>query len=167
MFKIFCPKEYLPDISAVDYKKLYDKGIRYLLFDIDNTIASYEEHKPGEKALALFQRLMEIGFKIGFVSNNHKKRVTLFNEDLKFPAVYHGLKPLPFGIWKAMKIMGAKNNNTALIGDQIFTDVLCGNLNHLYTVLVEPVSDKDVLSVKIKRGLERKILEKYYKKYYK
>ncbi|MBE6012291.1 YqeG family HAD IIIA-type phosphatase [Anaeropeptidivorans aminofermentans] len=163
MFKIFCPKEYLPDISSVDYKKLYDSGIRYLIYDIDNTIAAYEEHKPGEKALKLFDKLIKMGFKIAFVSNNHKKRVTLFNEDLKFIAIHHGLKPLPFGIWKAMKMIKAKNNNTALIGDQIFTDVLCGNLNNIYTILVKPVSDKDVLSVKIKRGLEKKILERYYK----
>ena len=72
-----------------------------------------------------------------------------------------GLKPLPFGYLKAVKFLGVKRKQCAIVGDQIFTDILGGNLAGCKTVLVSPVELEDTKLFKIKRGLERKLLKKY------
>lgn len=163
MLSFFIPHEYHDSVGDVDYKKLYEKGIRNLLFDIDNTVATYDDIAPGKKDIEFFNKLGDMGFKIAFVSNNYKKRVNAYNKNLKFTAVYFALKPSGYGIKKAMRILNSNVNNTAMIGDQIFTDVVCGKMAGVYTVLVKPIKDKNGLTIKFKRYLEGKILKGYKK----
>ena len=48
MFDLFRPKEYVNSIFDIDYNELWDKGIRGLLFDIDNTLATYDSPAPNQ-----------------------------------------------------------------------------------------------------------------------
>ena len=79
MFRCFFPDEYLESAYAVNYEKLYQEGVRGLLFDIDNTLVPHGA--PADKrAVELFERLRKIGFKSCFLSNNQIQRVASFNE---------------------------------------------------------------------------------------
>lgn len=161
MLKFFQPHEFYDSIKDIDYDALWKKGIKGLLFDIDNTVASYSEIVPSISTMKLFETLKSMGFKIAFVSNNNKKRVYTFNKGLKFPAVYYALKPMTLGVGRAIRILGTKVSETAIIGDQIFTDICCGKIQGIYTILVKPIKDKNSLTVKAKRFIEKKIMEKY------
>jgi predicted HAD superfamily phosphohydrolase YqeG len=46
----------------------------------------------------------------------------------------------------------------AVVGDQLFTDVLSGKLCGLYTILTEPIESKDFPITKIFRFFERLML---------
>ncbi len=161
MLKRFYPDEYVDSIFHIDYDSLYVRGIRNIIFDIDNTLVPYTVKAPTEKITGLFKRLKDRGFGVCLLSNNNKRRVTLFAEKAGLPYVYRASKPWSKGIKKALTFVSGSKANTTLVGDQIFTDVWCGNRQGLYTILVKPVSITDELTVRIKRGLERLVINNY------
>ena len=164
MWEKFFPDQYYDSVYEIPYKELRQKNIQALIFDIDNTLAPYYTRRPPEKVSSLLVRLQKMGFKVCLLTNNGKHRLARFNENLKLPAYHHGLKPLAGKAKKAMRAMGVTPEATALIGDQALTDVWCGKRLKVTTILVKPISDKDVITVRMKRGLEHSILASYKKK---
>ncbi len=158
MLKIFYPKEY--------YKKVQDINLdKYLSFDgiildLDNTLTKRGSYILEEEVFNWLKKAKE-RFKIGIISNNRKKREIDKLQELKIPIIFNGLKPLPFSFLKILKILNLKKGRTLLIGDQIFTDILGGNILNLYTILVEPKDkSKDFILTKFQRIFEESILKK-------
>ena len=87
------PDIYIPSVYELPLNELKKKGIRGLVFDIDNTIAPYDVAEPDENIIKLFQMLKKEGFRICILSNNNKKRVKTFNQKLKVLAVHKAGKP--------------------------------------------------------------------------
>ena len=77
---------------------------------------------------------------------------------------YFAKKPLKTGLLKAQKELQEKPENVAVVGDQIFTDVLGGNRCKMFTILIEPIAEKDIWLTKVKRPIEIFIKKKYFKK---
>jgi len=144
---------------------LLEKGIQALLLDIDNTLAPYEQAEPDEQIRAWLNSLSEAGIKTAFLSNNHSERVVLFNKNLQLPVRYDAHKPLPRQAKEMLKRLGVKKRNAALMGDQIFTDVLCAHLTGMRAILVPPIVDRTDRGTRLKRYFERGILKRYYKKH--
>jgi hypothetical protein len=110
------------------------------------------------------QRLHAVGLAGCIVSNNFSLRVRQVGELLGLPVVGWAVKPVPVGFWRAMSIMGTTPATTALVGDQLFTDVLGGNLVGMYTILVEPLSTEEFPTTKLVRRLERLIRARIVKR---
>lgn len=148
-------------VFDIDYALLKKNGIFALIFDIDNTLASYADEVPPPKTAELLKELSKQGFKIFFLSNNSKKRVSKFAKAANVPYISRGAKPLKFNIRRAMKRLGAKPCQTVLVGDQLFTDIWGANRAGIKSVLVEPVceSNEDKF-VAFKRIFERLIKNK-------
>ena len=130
MFKLknLLPKEVYKTVFDIDYNKLYEAGKRIILMDIDNTLVSYAESEPGEKLMALFKRIKEIGFEIIFISNNHKKRVETFVRATGSRYIENALKPFKRGYRKALKLVKPFGKDAIVsIGDQLVTDILGSN----------------------------------------
>lgn len=163
MIKRLYPNLYEDSIFTLDYDMLYTKGIRHIVFDIDNTLAPYDEASPPERVVSHLKQLESNGFKVCLLSNNSKKRVDTFNVTMGYPSVYRARKPLLAGVKRAMRLIGGKPSDTALIGDQVFTDIWCGNRLGLYTVLVKPLTERDEITVRLKRRLERGVVKAYLK----
>lgn len=140
-------------------------GIDTLLLDIDNTLAPYEQPEPDEYIRAWLEDLHAAGIKTAFLSNNHGERVELFGKTLGVPVQYDSHKPLPFRAKKILRWMGADRRHAALMGDQIFTDVLCARLAGIRAILVPPIKDKTDRFTRFKRFMERGPLKRYYKKH--
>ena len=149
------------DVSA-DF--LLAKGIGFLLLDIDNTLAPYEQPEPDEHIRAWLAGLAAAGIRVAFLSNNHADRVTLFNATLGLPARYDSHKPLAGTAKKLIRELGGNKKNTALMGDQIFTDVLCARMTGIRAMLVPPIKDKTDRGTRFKRWMERGILRRYHKR---
>jgi len=164
MNKNFYPDEYVRSIFHIDYEKLMAKGIRNIIFDIDNTIEPYDIPLPSEKDKELLTRLKAMGFTVCLVSNNRGKRVQEFNKELRLPAISNAMKPLKRGVKKIMAKVHAKPHNTAFVGDQIFTDVWCARRVGVYSILVNPIAVRDEFSVRLKRGVEKKVIAAYCRK---
>lgn len=161
MFELFRPKEYVNSIFDVDYNELWDKGIRGLLFDIDNTLATYDAPAPNQLTEDLVKELREVGFSIWIISNGKKERVLSFANRLAVPAIWKARKPFPTGIGRIRKQMKLKPEQIAIIGDQLFTDVCAGNMGNIYSILVKPISEeRDEWITKIKRSTEKRMILK-------
>jgi len=163
MLKRFFPKAYVDSVFAVDYKALYQQGYRAVIFDIDNTLAPYHVRHPSAKTTGLLKRLVRLGFGVCLLSNNKEARVAEFNKSLNLAAVHRAGKPGVKGVSRALEELSSTPETTVLIGDQLFTDIWCGNRKGLLTILVKPISNRDEWTVRPKRGLERLVLKSYLK----
>ena len=159
------PDFYYNSIFEIPYKRLYTHGLRGLIYDIDNTMAGHYDMQAPEKIIRLANELQGMGFKVALLSNNSALRVNSFNEALGLPAAHRAAKPLTSALQTIMRQMALQKNDCALIGDQLFTDVWCGKRAGITTVLVKPLTNHDTLSVRVKRGLERRLLKRYLPKH--
>lgn len=163
MFNCFIPDFKFDKFDDVTPEFLEKNGIRFLLIDIDNTLAPYEEPTPNDRVRAWFSLLAEAGVKCVLVSNNNEERVKLFNETLSLPAFANCHKPSPRRLREYASVIDARLTETAALGDQIFTDVWGAKKMGARAILVPPIKDKKTLFFKTKRLLEKPFLRKYEK----
>ena len=157
MFKTFYPDQYLASTYVIDFEKLYEKGFRGLIFDIDNTLVPHNA-PADDRAVALFERLKRIGYRCCLISNNQEPRVKMFNEKIQVDYVYNAHKPSTKNYIRAMEIMGTDRSNTLFIGDQLFTDVWGAKRAGLPNILVKPLHPKEEIQIVLKRYLEKIVL---------
>lgn len=158
------PQIYIKSIYELPLKTLKERSIRAIAFDIDNTVAPYDIAEPDDRLIEFFKNLTEQGFKLIILSNNNKRRVELFNQKLGATAIYKAGKPGTKKLRSTLESLGVDPKHAALVGDQIFTDVWCGNRAGVLSVLTAPICNRDQLVTKVKRGLESQILKIYFKK---
>ena len=164
MLTKFYPDEYHESVFSVDYTGLFGAGITNLIFDIDNTLAPFDTPEPTTQCRSLLMGLKEQGFSVALLSNNKAARVETFNSTLGLVCVWKAKKPKKTGVMRALELLGdAKPQTTALIGDQLFTDIWCARRVGLRAILVRPQSPRDEFLVKIKRYAEKPILWIYNK----
>lgn len=157
-------EKYIPDIYAkniysINYDKLLQRGIKCILFDLDNTLALYNEKAPNNKICDLFKELKEKNFKLVLFSNSGKRRLKPFKEILDVDCCARAFKPRKDKFLIVLKEYGYTINEVAIIGDQIFTDILGGNRVGITTVLVNPIG-KDFIITIPNRIREKRIMKK-------
>jgi len=166
MLKTFYPDRTCSSAYEIPYEKLYEQGIRALIFDIDNTLAEHD--KPAtERTIALMNRLKNIGFRVCLLSNNKEGRVKMFNEKIQVDYIFKAGKPGRGGYERAMKKMGSSTANTVFVGDQLFTDVWGAKRAGIESWLVEPIDKHEEIQIVLKRYLEKPILYFYRKEKHK
>ena len=162
MCRKFYPNMYMDSTYVIDFEKLYEEGIRGLIFDIDNTLV--EHGVPADdRAIALFERLRGIGFKTCLISNNKEPRVKPFAQAVNSQYVFKANKPSRKNYRKAMEYMGTDGTNTVFVGDQLFTDVYGANRCGIKSILVKPIHPKEEIQIILKRKLEKIVLHFYLK----
>jgi HAD superfamily phosphatase (TIGR01668 family) len=152
------PDFYYRSVGSIDLAGLRDRGVRALLVDLDNTLLPRDTSEFTEEALDFARRVREAGIPACLVSNNWHARVHSAACELGFELVPRALKPLPWGFRAGLRLLGATTDGTAVIGDQLFTDVLGGNLLGMTTVLVAPLSSSDLPHTLVLRQLEALVL---------
>ena len=150
------------DMASAEF--LTSIGVKGIILDIDNTLEPYEHPTPGEHVVAWLESLHAAGIRTAIVSNNNRERVELFNKELLMPAYAKAGKPFKKNLLLAMGDMGTDSSTTALMGDQVFTDVWAAHNAGLVAILVPPINDKRDIFTRFKRLLERPILRRYEKR---
>lgn len=163
MFENLYPKEEWESAYDAGYERLYEKGFRGIIFDIDNTLVEHGA-PANEQAIALVEKLRRMGFAVCFLSNNDKPRVSEFCKPLDAAYIYKAGKPKYKGYEAAMNLMSTTKEQTVSIGDQIFTDMWGANRAGIYTILVKQIGKKEEFQIVLKRYLERIVLHYYRKK---
>ena len=158
------PEYYFESYECATVDFLLSNKIKGIILDIDNTLEPYEHAEPGEAVVKWINSLKNSGISVAFLSNNNKERVEAFNKKLNCIAYSKAGKPFIKKLKRAMADMGTTKNNTVLMGDQVFTDVLAAHRAGLPAILVPPINDKKDLFTKFKRILEKPVLLKYKKR---
>ncbi|SES63714.1 YqeG family HAD IIIA-type phosphatase [Anaerobranca gottschalkii] len=164
IFKKLTPDLYLNTIYDLDVDKLKKKGINAIITDLDNTLVGWNDPNPDAKLVKWFDNLKNHGFKVAIVSNNSENRVAHFAKQVGLPFISKAQKPRRSPFKKALEILGSKKEETAVLGDQIFTDVLGGNRTGLFTILVIPINPKEFIGTRIVRQCEKIVLRYLAKK---
>lgn len=129
-----------PSVQAISPRWLAQEGITLLLADLDNTLSAYGVPEPDEPVRAWERALREAGVTLFILSNNRKpERARRYAQSLGVPYIGHAGKPKPGSFHRAMEQMGMGPGQTAIVGDQIFTDILGGKRAGVRTLLVEPI----------------------------
>lgn len=157
MLKKYYPYAYFKSVFDIDYKELFDKGIKGLIFDIDNTLVHHGDDATPEIE-ALFRKIHKIGLKTVLLSNNDDERVKRFIKNIDTPYVCDADKPHPSGYEKALKILDLDKANTVVIGDQIFVDIIGANNLHIPSILVHYIKVPGSKWPGFKRIIEMMIL---------
>ncbi|HKM40000.1 MAG TPA: YqeG family HAD IIIA-type phosphatase [bacterium] len=163
-YHLLSPQMYLRSVFDLPIAYLRERGIRGLIFDLDNTLLYWNALEVTPEAKKLFHRLKRVGFSCCLVSNNKRGRVEVVADMMDLPAIYKARKPSRRAFRWALDTLGTAKNETAVIGDQLFTDVLGGNRFGLYTVLVMPLSKQEFIGTKVMRFFERIVLRRLIEK---
>ena len=156
----FIPDMYQKSIYHIDYDKLKEDGIKCLLFDLDNTCVPYKDKEPNKKLIDLFEMLKDMDFKVIIFSNATKKRLFPFKNTLNVDCSANSRKPSKRKLIKVINMFKYDLSEVVIIGDQLYTDILCGNKVGIKTILVNPMSKDDFFLTKISRFLEKKQFKK-------
>ena len=157
--KLFLPEFMFFRVTDITVDFLKSNNIDTLLLDADNTLSTHHSQTAAPGVPEWLEEMRLGGIKLMMVSNSKQRRVQPFAEMLGLEFEYLSLKPLGCGIARALKRLGSDKKRTALVGDQIFTDVLATKLTGIRSIFVRFIKAEDKASFKIRRSLEKKILK--------
>ena len=158
------PKVVTQAVTDLTPSYLHGKNIRLLMLDFDNTIVPYTTNIPTAKMQVWLETMMESDISICIVSNSKKDRVRKFCEQYGLDCITHARKPFSNGIRRCMDEYELSSEECALVGDQIFTDVMGGNFAKMTTILVEPFHLEKGILFKIKRAAEGVVFKRDFSK---
>ncbi len=157
MFSNLKPDLYYQDIFKIDLGKLKEQNIEGIICDIDNTIVPWHKEEIILDVIDWFMCVKNLDFQICLVSNGCNKRVEYFSKELDIPGIGRAIKPRKKAYLKALAEMNLEKNQIAVIGDQLFTDILGGNRLGFTTILVDPLGKKEFITTKFLRLIEKLI----------
>lgn len=151
------PKAYFAKVENISIEFLQKNKIKALILDLDNTLIDYTQ-KLSDDVIAWSKKLKGQGVKLYILSNTNKKqKVEKVANILQIPYKNFAKKPLKGEFLKLQKKLDLKPENIGVVGDQIFTDIIGGNRCKMFTILIEPINEKDYWFTAWKRPIENKI----------
>ncbi|MBQ3058448.1 MAG: YqeG family HAD IIIA-type phosphatase [Clostridia bacterium] len=154
------PKIKLEKVTDISIDILNKYGIKALILDVDNTLSTHHGQVLTDGLPEWLETMRKNGIKMTVLSNSNSKRLTPFAKKIGLDFISLGLKPLPFGYLRALKRLGTGKKETAIVGDQLFTDVVGGNFVGVTTVLLTPIKPETSLRFRCKRRVERFVMKK-------
>jgi HAD superfamily phosphatase (TIGR01668 family) len=151
------PHWLVAQVSDINCAALAARGVQAVILDLDNTLTPWRSFDIAPAVMAWMAQVKAAGLRACIVSNAATaRRVRPVAEELGVPWITRACKPLPGGFHRAMQLLGSTPETTAMIGDQMFTDILGGNRLGLFTILVEPISPHEAWTTSLlQRPLER------------
>lgn len=160
------PNAYFNKVQEITIEFLKKNKLKALILDIDNTLIDYSQNLS-EEVIKWVKELRGQGIKFYILSNsNNKKKVENVSKKLNIQYINFAKKPLKMGFLKIKKELKEDAEKIGVVGDQIFTDIIGGNRCKMFTILVDPIEEKDFWYTAWKRPLENKIKAKCKKNKY-
>lgn len=154
------PNIYVHKVEDIPYTKLKRKGIKALIFDLDNTLATLDEKECPKRVENLINKLSK-DFTCFIITNGSGKRALPYKEKLNIKIISRALKPFTKGLREISNKYHFKKSEMVMIGDQLMTDILSGKKYGIMTVFVDPLASKDLKMTYINRFFEKIILKHY------
>lgn len=151
----------LHGITDITVELLNKYDIKALLLDVDNTMSTHHGTILTDGLMEWIANMQQNGIKLMVLSNSKRFRIEPFASRIGLPFISLGCKPLPTGYLRGVKALGEKRKNVAIVGDQIFTDILGGNILGVKSILLTPIKLEDGWSFKVRRRLEKKLYKRY------
>ena len=142
----FCliPDVILKRLTELTPELLSARGISFLMMDFDNTIVPYTTDVPTEPMRAWLEQMKSSNIRLCVVSNSKKPRVVTFCKTYGLDCVTHAKKPFQKGISECLARFHLRPETAALVGDQIYTDVLGANCAGLTSILISAIDNHTI-----------------------
>lgn len=151
----FRPAYIFSAVWEIEPAFLREKGIKAIILDLDNTLLAKGAQIFPPQVLKWLRRIEEAGLRVCLVSNSGRRRVEGAAFSLGVPCVFRAAKPGRRPFIRALQILGTEPRQTAVIGDQLLTDVYGGKRLGMVTILVKPLPGKEFVGTRINRRLEK------------
>lgn len=125
------------DELTVEFLK--EKEISLVMLDFDNTVVPYTSDTPTAEIQGWLEALCASDIALCVVSNSYKPRVRNFCRARRIKCITGARKPFGKGIRRCLERYELPPEKALVVGDQVFTDTLGGNLAGTRTVLLEPI----------------------------
>jgi len=159
VFPFLTPDYHIRSVLELTPSWLRELSLESLLLDADGTLKRYRDEQCAPGVIPWLDSMRQAGIGLCLVSNGLSDRIGQFAGPLGLSFVAKALKPLSGGCRKAMRKMGFRRESTAMVGDQLFSDILAGRLAGLTTFLVDPIHpEEEPWFTRLKRGPERWLL---------
>lgn len=164
----FCPHRFVRSVTEIEPQELVELGIRAIILDLDNTVVPWQEEEMTGEVRRWLQAIKQCGMGICLLSNSLKqKRSQRIAQRFGLHTVGWARKPSRFGFQRALELLGTTPKETAVIGDQMFTDIFGGNRMGMYTIMVRPLHSREFLYTRfVSRPPERFLLWFFRRKGY-
>ncbi len=134
------PFRWVRSVVDISLDALWAAGFRAMVIDLDNTLVGYKLLEPAPEVAQWVRAAQQRGFAIAIVSNNVRAWVSSVATMLGIVTFVHtALKPLPFGVMRALAQLRARRSQTIVVGDQLFADVLAAKLMGVSAILTDPL----------------------------
>ncbi len=133
------PKIIVNSLTDLTPEFLQQQGITFLMLDFDNTIVPYTTNDPTAEMENWLRQMQQSSVGMCVVSNSKRGRVVEFCNKWGISCITHSKKPFQRGIRRCRELFKLDMTHTAMVGDQIYTDVLGGNTAGAVSVLVTPI----------------------------
>jgi HAD superfamily phosphatase (TIGR01668 family) len=160
MFRYLTPHLQLESILELEVADLQARGLRGLLLDVDGTLKDHRAPAIPAPVAAWVGAARTAGVRLCVLSNGCGGRIGPLADGLQVPHVCKAFKPLPWGCRRALEKLELRPDEAAVVGDQVFADVLAGRLAGLLTILVRPSSFDEPWFTRLKRPAERWVLRR-------
>ena len=137
----FLPRWITPQLTDLTAEFLTRNGICLLMMDFDNTIVPYTTSTPEPLMEQWLLDMKQTDIQICVVSNSKKDRVKIFCNNYGIPCITHANKPFTKGIKECLAKFDIPASEAAIVGDQIYTDTLGGNLSGITPILVNAIDN--------------------------
>ena len=155
------PQLIIDHVTEITPNFLRTRGLRGIILDLDNTLVAYGSYERDHAMQAWVSALLKSGVRLYLLSNARRSRVRFWSGHFGFAGKGLASKPIPRGFRKALRHIGLPPGEVAMVGDQLFTDVLGGNLAGMFTILVRPLAENSLPHTKLARRFERLVLSRY------
>ena len=155
---MFRPDLMVDSVHQVSAELLDELGVQGVLIDLDDTLLPSTGDALDPATETWLSTLTRAGFPVVILSNGERGRVAAMAERLGVAALALSGKPLRHAFRRALALAGTPASHTAMIGDQLFTDVLGANLAGLVSILVRPLTPGKLPHTRWVRHVERMIL---------
>lgn len=164
LLEVLCPNQVAESVLDISLGDLREKGIRALIIDLDNTLLGWDAVDIAPSMREWVMGARGLGFCLCIASNGLNARVRTIADDLGVLAIAKATKPRKRPFRRALQLLGVSAGQAAVIGDQLFTDILGGNRMGLYTILITPISRKELRTTRMVRCVERRVLSRLQRK---
>nr|WP_125694511.1 YqeG family HAD IIIA-type phosphatase [Levilactobacillus tongjiangensis] len=154
----FKPTWMVTNIYDLTPGQLKANGVRAVLTDLDNTLIAWN-NPDGTPELRHWLTLLEMAdIQVIVVSNNSRARVDRAVAPFELPYIQRALKPLPWGLNRALHRWHLRRDEVVMVGDQLLTDVWAAHHSGVRSVLVKPILKSDAWITKGNRLLEKVVM---------
>jgi len=161
MFRFLVPHLRIASVCDLSLDRLRELQLESLLLDVDCTLKRYRNAHVLPEVEKWLEKLRSGGIGLCLVSNGRGRRIARLAEQLDLPFVANALKPFPFGLRRAVRQMNFQRSRTAMVGDQLFADVIAGRLAGLTSILVQAIHpEEEPWFTRLKRPAERLLLRR-------